>query len=172
MSAVSAYSLPWYKFLSIDLLLRVALNSFLHPVLCWLYPLSLRAQAFRLHMAPLRHAILFAVLVDLFWLLHTLNRQARNGRFSPRGPIVHHDGGEEEVVVITGASSGLGQILAEMFALKGVSVAVLDVVKPQMEGNYALEYYECDVSKWEEVESTLRRVSEEVCSPPPPRGRR
>ena len=68
----------------------------------------------------------------------------------------------EEVVVVTGGSSGLGQLVAEIFALKGISVAVLDVKKPQMEGNYALQYYECDVSDPNAVHRVAQQIQQEV----------
>jgi hypothetical protein len=159
--------LPWYQFLSIDLLIRVAKATFLSPILCWLYPLALRAQAFHWHMTPLRYGVVFAIVVDFFWFLSYLNAMARNGRFSRN----QNDQDKEEddveiddVVVVTGGSSGLGQIIAEMFALKGISVAVLDVKKPQMEGNYALQYYECDVSDHSAVQRVATKITEDVPS--------
>lgn len=159
--------LPWYQFLSIDLLLRVAKATFLSPVLCWLYPLALRAQAFHWHMLPLRYGVVFAVVVDFFWFLSYLNAMARNGRFSrsqnDEEKEEKDDDEVDEVVVVTGGSSGLGQIIAEMFALKGVSVAVLDIKKPQMEGNYALQYYECDVSDHVAVQRVAAQITEDVC---------
>ena len=166
MPPQNAYSLPWYQFLSIDLILRVAKTTVLNPILCWLYPLALRAQAFHWHMAPLQYGIAFALTVDFFWLLAMLNAKARNGGFS-RGENHHVQETDEvdDVVVVTGGSSGLGQIIAEMFALKGISVAVLDVKKPQLEGNYALEYYECDVSDPEAVRRVAEQITEDVLIP-------
>ena len=164
MPPQSVYSLPWHQYLCIDLLIRVAKNTILNPILCWLYPLALRAQAFHWRMAPLRYGVAFALIVDFFWLLALLNAQARNGRFSRRVPQRVAEGEEEvdDVIVVTGGSSGLGQIIAEMFALKGISVAVMDIKKPQLEGNYALEYYECDVSDHEAVARVGRQITEDV----------
>jgi NAD(P)-dependent dehydrogenase (short-subunit alcohol dehydrogenase family) len=68
----------------------------------------------------------------------------------------------DEVVVVTGGSSGLGQILAEMFALKGISVAVMDIKPPPMEGNYSIEYYECDVSDPVAVQRTGEKITQDV----------
>jgi hypothetical protein len=164
MPPQSSYSLPWYQYVSIDLLIRVARNTFLNPILCWLYPLALRAQAFHWHMNPLRYGVTFAVIVDFLWLLAYLNAQARNGRFSGARQNSEVEDEEEidDVVVVTGGSSGLGQIIAEMFALKGISVALMDIKKPQLEGNYALEYYECDVSDHEAVAKVARQITEDV----------
>ena len=160
MPPLTQDSLPWYQFLSIDLLIRVAKTTFLSPILCWLYPLALRAQAFHWHMTPLRYAVAFACLVDFFWFLSVLNTLGRNGRFARTSARIEEVGEdvEEDVVVVTGGSSGLGQIVAEIFALKGISVAVLDIKKPCMEGNYELQYYECDVSDV----AAVRRVSAQI----------
>jgi len=163
MPPLTQDALPWYQFLSIDLLLRVAKTTFLSPILCWLYPLALRAQAFHWHMTPLRYAVAFACIVDFFWFLSVLNSLGRNGRFSK----TEIDVGEEveDVVVVTGGSSGLGQIVAEIFALKGISVAVLDIKKPSMEGNYALQYYECDVSDITAVQRVSAQITKDVFPP-------
>jgi short chain dehydrogenase len=159
---------PWYSFLSIDLLLRVAKATLFSPILCWLYPLALRAQAFHWSMAPLRNGVIFALTVDFLWFLSLLNAYARRGKFSSRKIRVKetedNDDVDEidEVVVVTGGSSGLGQLIAEMFALKGISVAVLDVKKPNMEGNYALQYYECDVSNPTAIAAVATQITQDV----------
>jgi hypothetical protein len=162
MPPTSTDSLPWYRVLSIDLLLRVAKSTFLNPVLTWLYPLALRAQAFHYHMPPLKYGIFFALFVDFCWFLSYLNSQARNGWRKP-APVHAEDGDEveeaDEVVVVTGGSSGLGQIIAEMFALKGTAVAVMDIKPPSMEGNYSIEYYECDVSDADAVHHTAQKIT-------------
>ena len=162
MPAYTSADLPWYEYLSIDLLLRVAKSTFLNPVLVWLYPFALRAQAFHWHMRPLQYGVAFAVLVDLCWLLILLDKWGRNGRLSgnQRSDIDRID----DVVVITGGASGLGQIVAEMFALKGISVAVLDSKRPSLEENYSLQFYECDVSDIEAVKQVAARIEDDVLS--------
>ena len=52
-----------------------------------------------------------------------------------------------------------GQIIAEMFALKGTAVAVMDIKPPSMEGNYSIEYYECDVSDADAVHHTAQKIT-------------
>ena len=116
-------------------------------------------------MRPLQYDVLFAVVVDFIWILGRVNSQVRNGRFSSSGTKVSKTEEHEivdDVVVVTGGSSGLGQIIAEIFALKGISVAILDIKKPQMEGNYALQYYHCDVSDWDQVERTTQQIITDV----------
>jgi len=162
MSPISQYDLPWYQFLSIDLLLRVAKATIISPILCWLFPLALRAQAFHWHMTPLRYAVAYAVIIDFVWLLSYLDKRGRNG--FKRVQAEEEEDEIEDVVVVTGGSSGLGQIVAEMFALKGITVAILDIKRPQMEGNYAIQYYECDVSDHKAVERVASQITEEVFS--------
>lgn len=85
----------------------------------------------------------------------------------------------DEVVVITGGVGGLGGCLAEIFALRGVGVAVLDVeVAPrwaQAEGlakgpadgeeKEGVRYYYCDVGDYEQVERMWARVVKDVGTP-------
>jgi len=125
-------------------------------------------------MAPLRYAVAFACIVDFIWFLNRLNTLARNGRFSKKKigvdkkDVEAEEGGDvDDVVVVTGGSSGLGGIVAEILALRGISVAILDVKKPQMEGNYAITYYECDVSDPDQVQRASKQITQDVKSPSP-----
>jgi len=161
MPPLTPDALPWYQFLSIDLILRVLRTTFFHPLLAWIYPLALRAQAFRMHMRPLQISIAFALFVDLIWLLGRANVAGRNGKFLKAGPKNEQFQGED-VVVVTGGSSGLGGLVAEIFALKGISVAILDVQRPLLEGNYAVEYYECDVSDVDAVKRVAQQIRDDV----------
>jgi len=67
-------------------------------------------------------------------------------------------------VVITGGSSGVGELLANTLAVKSVTVVVLDV-EPIQTQNYSIAYYKCDVSKWEEVEAVSKKIIEEIGQP-------
>lgn len=73
----------------------------------------------------------------------------------------------DEVVVITGGASGLGLLIAQIYGLRGVSVAVLDVKDvAEVEGweeSSGVEYYQCDIGDRREVESTKRRIEKDVC---------
>ena len=78
-------------------------------------------------------------------------------------------------MVITGGTSGLGKCLAEMFAMKGVGVAVLDVRVPgdgleegwgrDNEALARVKFYRCDVGRLEEVQRAKERIEKDVCRP-------
>lgn len=86
---------------------------------------------------------------------------------------------EDEVVVITGGVGGLGGCLAEIFALRGVGVAVLDIEVPLKwatdeglakgpadgEEKEGVRFYHCDVGDHEQVERVWRRVVKDVGTP-------
>lgn len=70
---------------------------------------------------------------------------------------------DEEVVVVTGGRKGLGCCLAEIYAMKGAGVAVLE--KHGRDGDEeedGIRRFKCDVGNREEVESVWRRVVKEV----------
>lgn len=77
--------------------------------------------------------------------------------------------------MITGGASGLGLLIAQIYGIRGVSVAVLDVKGPEtkdgdedilasdgLSGLESVECYRCDVGNKEEVEDVLRRVEKDV----------
>ena len=72
---------------------------------------------------------------------------------------------DEEVVVITGGANGLGKILAEMYGMRGASVAVLDVQKPEKEseGLAVINFYTCDVGDAEAVQKVKGEIEKDVC---------
>lgn len=78
----------------------------------------------------------------------------------------------DEVVVVTGGAGGLGGCLAEIFALRGVGVGVLDVGgSPERVGGMGdgdgegVRYYHCDVGDQEQVERTWGRIVRELGTP-------
>jgi len=70
----------------------------------------------------------------------------------------------EQIVLITGGASGVGELLANTLAVRNVTVVVLDI-KPIVTENYNITYYQCDVTKWEEVEAVAKKVIEEIGHP-------
>jgi len=75
--------------------------------------------------------------------------------------------------VVTGGASGLGLLIAEIYGMRGVSVAVLDVKEiGDGEGRGAdstgwsemrgVEYYRCDVGDRAQVEEAARRIEADV----------
>ena len=69
----------------------------------------------------------------------------------------------EEVVVVTGGAGGLGLLLAEVYGMRGVTVAVLDV-KDAPDGGEArnVTFYKCDVGDREQVVAAAERIEKEV----------
>ena len=68
--------------------------------------------------------------------------------------------------MITGGASGLGLLIAEVYGMRGVSVAVLDV-KEAPEGGEArnVAFYKCDVGCLERVKEVREKIEEELGTP-------
>ncbi|KAA8644788.1 hypothetical protein EYZ11_005141 [Aspergillus tanneri] len=150
--------------LTLDLVLRVLNRTLLHPWVAWIGVLSLRAQV-----TPYTHpafvlATSYAILLTVLAVARVFNHRIAYG--VPR-PVDLTD----EVIVITGGASGLGLLIARIYALRGVSVAVLDVcdvdrVEQSWEGEMsAVHYFRCDVGDRRVLEETLRKVEVEVGPP-------
>ncbi|MFI5384545.1 MAG: 3-oxoacyl-[acyl-carrier-protein] reductase [Fimbriimonadales bacterium] len=77
---------------------------------------------------------------------------------------------QDQVVVVTGASRGIGRVIAEAFAKEGAKVACLDIVEV---GTQALAKelgggargYGCDVSDAASVEQAFEKVQAEMGTP-------
>jgi NAD(P)-dependent dehydrogenase (short-subunit alcohol dehydrogenase family) len=101
-----------------------------------------------------RAAVLYAVSISVLHLLARLNRRIAHGRARPIDLA-------QEVVVITGGASGLGLLLAEVYGLRGVSVAVLDVRAMPGEAR-GVRFYECDVGDGAAVRAVAARIEAEL----------
>jgi hypothetical protein len=150
---------PWHSYITIDLLVYVLNRSIFHPFIAWLIPLCLRAIAMRYQAPEFIAACIWAVLVTAGTVLGAFNKRIAYGL--PRDVDWN-----EEVVVITGGASGLGKILTEMYGMRGASVAVLDVVKPEKEseGLAGVQFYTCDVGDADAVEKVKGQIEKDVCS--------
>lgn len=77
----------------------------------------------------------------------------------------------DEIVVITGGKGGLGGCIAEVYGMKGVRVAVLDISVEQEEERAGADeesdvrYYNCDVGDRANVERVWKRVVEDLGTP-------
>lgn len=88
---------------------------------------------------------------------------------------------ENQIVVITGGSGGIGRIIVETLAVMRVTVVVLDIVEFDAElGTFTfrlsllhtaantlddtddVHYYKCDLSNHLEIESVAAKVQSEV----------
>lgn len=172
MPAQPPRSSPTPTPLTVDLLLHVLSRTLFHPFLAALLPLCLRALAAPYNSTSFILTSAFAACVCSYRVLQNVNTRVAYGE--PR-----EINWEDEVVVITGGVGGLGACLAEIFALRGVGVAVLDIEVPPKwatdeglakgpadgEEKEGVRFYYCDVGNHEQVERVWGRVVKDVGTP-------
>lgn len=151
---------PWHSHLTLDLLLHVLSVTLFHPFLAALIPLCLRAIATPYNSASFILTTAFAICVSLYRVLENVNKRIAYG--APR-----EINWEDEVVVITGGLGGLGGCLAEIFALRGVEVGVLDIAANNQGGEEkeGVRAYKCDIGDYEQLERVWERLVEELGTP-------
>jgi hypothetical protein len=150
---------PWYKHVTLDLLLLILANSIFHPWITLVFYLCL--ASIHKHKTPLAFYTLYytaglAVVELSIWLNHRVTygkHRAVNW--------------EDEVVVITGGAQGLGRTLAEMVLRKGGKVAVLDVREVDEGAREEMERWDflwerVDVADEVQVREAVERVVQEV----------
>lgn len=152
--------LSWAKPLSIDLFLKVLNVTFLHPFVAWMIPLCMRAQAMPWSHTAIQIAIGYASFLTAMYFLGVLNKQiaytkARKVDFS------------EEVIVITGGASGLGLLIAEVYGMRGATVAVLDVKDLESGEARGVSVYKCDVGDKDQVAKVAVEIERDVSSQAP-----
>ncbi|KAE8337448.1 hypothetical protein BDV24DRAFT_154390 [Aspergillus arachidicola] len=149
----------WHSALTLDLVLSVLRRTILHPWPAWILVLSLRAQVTPTTDLAFVLATGYAVLVTVVAMAGVVNARVAYGL-----PRTVEWG--EEVVVITGGASGLGLLIAEIYAMRGVGVAVLDLKdEREVEICEGVVYYTCDVGRREVLEGVLGRIEEELGTP-------
>lgn len=148
----------WFGPLSIDLILKVLYITFFHPFIAWLVPLCFRAEAMNWDAPPMRISIVYACFISLCWILAAINRRIAFGQ--PRDVDL-----SDEVIVITGGASGLGLLIAEVYGMRGASVAVLDVKEMENGEARGVTYYKCDVTDKAAVARVAAEIERELGSP-------
>ncbi|KAK4543235.1 hypothetical protein LTR36_005785 [Oleoguttula mirabilis] len=150
----------WYEHITIDLLARILQRSIFHPFIAWLVPLCQRSLGAPYESIEVITTCSYAVFITLLWLLSLINKRIAYG-----GP--RELNWDEEVVVITGGASGLGKITAEMYGMRGASVAVLDVQKPakESEGLAGVHFYHCDVGDAAAVAKAKEDIEKDLGPP-------
>ena len=149
----------WFAPLSVDLILKVLNVTLLHPFISLLIPLCLRARTVRWDAPPMLAAFAWAAIVSLSWVAAAVNRRVAYGL--PRDVDLG-----EEVIVVTGGAGGMGLLLAEVYGMRGASVAVLDVCEMENGEASGVTYYKCDVGDKAQVARVAKEIEMDVsCSP-------
>lgn len=147
--------LSWAKPLSVDLLLKVLNVTFLHPFVAWMIPLCMRAQAMKWTHPAIQIAIGYASLLTALYFLDVLNKQIA---FSKPRKVDFSD----EVIVVTGGASGLGLLIAEVYGMRGATVAVLDVKDLESGEARGVSVYKCDVGDKDQVKKVAIEIERDV----------
>lgn len=104
---------------------------------------------------PMLVSIAWAAFISFCWIFNTINSRLAFGL--PREVDL-----SEEVIVITGGASGLGLLVAEVYGMRGATVAVLDVKEMENGEARGVTYYKCDVTDKEQVARVAAEIEKEV----------
>ncbi|KAL1838566.1 hypothetical protein VTJ49DRAFT_2526 [Mycothermus thermophilus] len=148
----------WFAPISIDLIVKVFKTSFFHPFIAWIIPLCFRAQNMFWDAPPMLVSIAWASLISLSWIVFGINNRLAYGR--PREVDL-----SEEVIVITGGASGLGLLIAEVYGMRGATVAVLDIEEMENGEARGVTYYKCDVSDKDQVARVAAEIQKDLGTP-------
>jgi len=148
--------------LDLDLVIKVLSNTLFSPFFVFFVPVIYKSQGQGWDAPVIKNSIIYWCILSVFWFLKFSSRIWRNINSWVLSP--ERISWEDQVVVITGGASGIGRLLAETLAVRNVCVAVLDV-QPLNSDNDNINYYKCDVSKWEEVERVSKQIVEELGDP-------
>lgn len=152
--------------LTIDTLLYSIYSTILNPLLCVILTLTLAARSPHWNTTSLQVAVSYSTAVISLRLLLALD--ARGYFLSGRSQYVPRKlDWSREVVLITGGAGGLGGLIAEIYAIRGVSVAVVDILDETSERVDEWEakggaYYCCDVGDAVAVQALKDRVDADV----------
>lgn len=163
MASIGGFDRPpqrdsWFAPMSIDLFLKVLNVTFFHPFVAWMIPLCFRAEHMDWDKIPMQVSIYYAWAITGWWILGEINKRVAFGL--PREVNL-----EDEVIVITGGASGLGLLIAEVYGMRGASVAVLDVRDLENGEARGVTHYKCDVTDKEQLARVSRQIEEDVRSP-------
>jgi NADP-dependent 3-hydroxy acid dehydrogenase YdfG len=100
-------------------------------------------------------SIAWATIVTLFWMANVVNQRIAHG--IPREVDL-----SEEVIVITGGASGMGLLVAEVYGMRGATVAVLDVNEMENTEARGVTYYKCDVGDKDQVAKVALEIEKDV----------
>lgn len=145
----------WFAPLSVDLLLKVLNITLLHPFVAWIIPLCFRAEHQAWDTRPMVVSIAWATFVTLLWMGNVLSHKIAYG--------MHREVDlNEEVIVITGGASGLGLLIAEVYGMRGATVAVLDTKPLESTEARGITYYQCDVADKAQIARVAAEIERDV----------
>ncbi|KAF2675027.1 short-chain dehydrogenase/reductase 2 [Microthyrium microscopicum] len=101
--------------------------------------------------AKLVKALTWALIAGLGGQVNSwLNAWAQNNwLFSGRSKF-GENGWDKEIAIVTGGSSGMGNLTARGLAAKGIKVCILDIIEPSEEVEN-IQYFKCDVTSRDNV---------------------
>jgi NADPH:quinone reductase-like Zn-dependent oxidoreductase len=115
----------------------------------------MRAQAMKWTHPAIQIAIGYASLLTALYFLDVLNKQIA---FSKPRKVDFSD----EVIVVTGGASGLGLLIAEVYGMRGATVAVLDVKDLESGEARGVSVYKCDVGDKDQVKKVAIEIERDV----------
>ncbi|KAF2403802.1 NAD(P)-binding protein [Trichodelitschia bisporula] len=148
----------WHGALTVDIVLVAACKTIFHPFVAWMVPLSLRAVAVPYSDFSFTLSVAYAALLTLLSVFSAINNRVAYG-------VARDVDLSDEVIVITGGSSGLGRLVADFYAMRGAAVAVLDVKKVEEKDAMGLAFYECDIGDAGSVKKAAERIRADLGIP-------
>ncbi|KAI0517361.1 short-chain dehydrogenase [Xylaria bambusicola] len=148
----------WFAPISVDVFLKVLNVTLLHPFVAWIIPLCFRAEHQAWDTRPMTVSIAWATFVTLLWMGNVLSHKIAYG--------MHREVDlQEEVIVVTGGSSGLGLLIAEVYGMRGATVAVLDTKPLESTEARGITYYQCDVSDKGQIARVASEIERDLGTP-------
>lgn len=145
---------------TIDTLVSVLSHTLFNPGVAWMLVLCLRAQVTPTTDRAWIFTVAYAIFLTILFVARVMNQRIAYG--IPRAVDA-----SREVVLVTGGAGGLGLTIAQMYAMRGVSVAVLDILdcaSIDIENLFGGEvmYLQCDVGDRAQVEDAKEQIEKEV----------
>ncbi|KAF1813786.1 short chain dehydrogenase/reductase [Eremomyces bilateralis CBS 781.70] len=148
----------WYELLSVDLLYYVASYTVLHPFVAWIVPLCLRAQLTPYNHRAFLFSVGYAAFLTCVFIANGISKILAYGK--PRKVDLG-----EEVIVVTGGGGGLGLFIAQVYGIRGASVAVLDVKSTNEDEVPGITFYKCDVRDKNALAKVAEKIEKELGPP-------
>lgn len=156
---------------------HIALNPVFTGSLLWVLtkgPLSLRARLvsrFQPLRDPLRQAQIIRTLKWLLAIGITKNINARLNSLALNSWRMKSEKAnwqwDQEIAVVTGGCSGIGELVVKRLVRKGVKVAVLDIqsLPSSLQGYANVNFFACDITDPSAVYNTADRVRSTLGAP-------